>query len=660
LIVGCGHEALPPDGTIDASVPDAAPAIDLATSDLTCAQITPCGDCDPGCMLFTLGPIYGKRFPLWRDQTPDPAESDFWILPADDGSLYGRVHCGPSPSVWAPNPSDWNRGTISKINISSGEEARYFTVGCTGGTAACDGTNGCCAADDEPSFQARANAMPAPPRQPVQLQSNGPSRTIFGDEDLWIANRAIGGQPSVTRISDDLSRCPDRNGDFRLQTSRDVDGDGIIETDCNGDGQPDDLASVAAMPCTNGMAQEFFGLDDECLIATTNIGAPNDDARALAPDWSSAHLWAGTADGRIRRVDWHTGQITEEQSLPAGCHPFGAVTDIDNFAWWVTLDDGVLCYSDAADGSRSGVARAPAFAVAGSGITVDEFGDKVWLGGQGSSDAFRYAPDRKGGFATIGNGHWTQVTDAGKTAGAGGGGLGVTALWNLDGSIALSCGNATIVRIAGPDLPPTTADAIFDGSAFPAVSLGGNVAAGISMARDGNVWALSPTASLAVRVPLDQKTMLVAPDLSSPPKNGRRSPAGDRFLLTGDQASTPGTDGYSNFGTWPVIVDCFTAPHYEYVVTGCGDHATHWSTITWDGDVPQNSFIYVSVGVGTTPSPDQTWTYTPDGLAPSPIDFSSLMLPNDQIGARLRLHISLESYNPATLKGLSVAYRCAP
>jgi hypothetical protein len=148
------------------------------------------------------------------------------------------------------------------------------------------------------------------------------------------------------------------------------------------------------------------------------------------------------------------------------------------------------------------------------------------------------------------------------------------------------------------------------------------------------------------------------PDLSSPPKNGLRSPAGDRFPLAGDQASTPGTDGYGAFGTAPVISDCFTSPHYEYVVSGCGDHATHWSRIVLDADVPPNSDIEAEIGVGTTPSPDQTWTFAPSPLGS--IDFPSLALPNDQTGARLQVRILFQTNNPAAvLKGISVAYRCA-
>src|SRR5439155_24599380 len=109
-----------------------------------------------------------------------------------------------------------------------------YTITCGASQAACDGKSGCCAADDLPSYQARKMGQPAPPRQAVQLIGNSPSRTAVDfNGDLWIANRAPGGQASITRLASDASCCPDRNHDGKLQTSSDVNGDGLIETDCN-------------------------------------------------------------------------------------------------------------------------------------------------------------------------------------------------------------------------------------------------------------------------------------------------------------------------------------------------------------------------------------------------------------------------------------------
>ncbi|MSP63255.1 MAG: hypothetical protein EXR72_23520 [Myxococcales bacterium] len=43
-----------------------------------------------------------------------------------------------------------------------------------------------------------------------------------------MANRAPGGQPSLTKIAAWSSECVDRNGNKTIDTSSDVDGDGLI------------------------------------------------------------------------------------------------------------------------------------------------------------------------------------------------------------------------------------------------------------------------------------------------------------------------------------------------------------------------------------------------------------------------------------------------
>jgi hypothetical protein len=88
-----------------------------------------------------------------------------------------------------------------------------------------------------------------------------------------------------------MSDCRDRNGNGKIDTSRDLDGNGIITTDCNHNNIPDDLLDVTSTvpspnpnnvgPCVAGEMQEFFGLDDECVLFTTNTGAPGGTGRPL-------------------------------------------------------------------------------------------------------------------------------------------------------------------------------------------------------------------------------------------------------------------------------------------------------------------------------------------------------------------------------------------
>ena len=67
--------------------------------------------------------------------------------------------------------------------------------------------------------------------QAVQITANNPSRTAVDfNGDIWVANRAFGGQSSVTKIANDLTECADRNGTPGLQTSSDVNGEASRHT----------------------------------------------------------------------------------------------------------------------------------------------------------------------------------------------------------------------------------------------------------------------------------------------------------------------------------------------------------------------------------------------------------------------------------------------
>ena len=238
------------------------------------AMLNPCGDRDPHCMSASVGPPGGK-FPLHTDPIKDPNAGDDGVGRDANGYLgLDQAHAS-FHYLWVANSEDWGRGTVSKLSSQSIREvARYLTVTCsslaTGSKQMCDGTRGCCARDDVGRWAARKMGTPEPAHVAVQLPSNNPSRTAIDfNGDLYVANRAFGGQSSVTRIANDNANCIDRNKSGRIDTSGDVNGDGVIQTDCNANGIIDDLDDVMGAPCGNGMRQEFFGLDDECILWTT-------------------------------------------------------------------------------------------------------------------------------------------------------------------------------------------------------------------------------------------------------------------------------------------------------------------------------------------------------------------------------------------------------
>src|SRR5437879_5575885 len=82
---GCGHLALP-GLELDAGARDGG-GRDLAVEEADaapCAETNACGDCDDGCMVFSLGPSHGSDFPLQTDPMPDPAQSDDGGVIRDD------------------------------------------------------------------------------------------------------------------------------------------------------------------------------------------------------------------------------------------------------------------------------------------------------------------------------------------------------------------------------------------------------------------------------------------------------------------------------------------------------------------------------------------------------------------------------------------------
>ena len=105
---------------------------------------------------------------------------------------------------------------------------------------------------------------------------NYPSRTgIDLNGDMFVANRAFGGQPSVTKIYN--RDCQDRNGDGRIQTSQDVNGNNVID---------------------RNDPNEFFGQNDECYAWTEAVGRNGGTARALAIDSGDGqnpygNVWVG-------------------------------------------------------------------------------------------------------------------------------------------------------------------------------------------------------------------------------------------------------------------------------------------------------------------------------------------------------------------------------
>jgi len=275
-----------------------------------------CGDWDPQCMEWNIGPDNGKPFSLPSDPMPDPMAGGSGVGRNPQGYLTLDQTQASFHFIWLAQDSD---GSVSKVDSKTMKEvARYKTYTCfslpKGSTQACDGQgNGCCALDSEPQYQARKNKQADPGPQNVQKSSNSPSRTAVDfNGDLFVHNRAFGGQASLTKIANDVTGCRDRNKDGKITTSYDANKNGRIDIN-----DP----------------TEFPGENDECIIWTTNHGSNNAVGRPLglgagAIDAGPSDAWAGEyTTGRFLRIDGVQGKIKADVQLLGGCNPYGLAVD---------------------------------------------------------------------------------------------------------------------------------------------------------------------------------------------------------------------------------------------------------------------------------------------------------------------------------------------
>jgi hypothetical protein len=458
-------------------------------------------------------------------------------------SSPGEQTAASSAYLWTANDADYGTGTVSKIAeqpFASGakyrEVARYASVTCQSdplngskegaifsatppATLCADGTHGCCSRAET---IAGANGM----HQPVNLIQNRPIRTAIDmNGDMWVVNAANGDtsrQSSITLIAGSLERCVERNGIAGIQTSSDANGDGIIETDCNNNGVADDLSDVnAGAACLPGHVQEFYGLDDECIVFTANIGAVGDVARALALGKGATNsappdAWVGTyANGTFYRIDATTGAIKNSVTLVphAGLasHPYGAVIDEFGILWAenVASDGGcttgcVFYFDTGAVASQDAIALPGGLAISGfNGIALDGYRgagglvQQIWFGAYGDYGAYRYRPVRSAGFAAIRNGTWAlgQVKGTGQIASARG-----VALDNRNPAYAwVALDGGGVGRIAA-DMPDGANVFSTAGNLFPTNQ---PLTVGTGVAASGDVWAVNLGSSTLTHFSVD-------------------------------------------------------------------------------------------------------------------------------------------------------------
>jgi hypothetical protein len=671
-IIGCsrnpgsggGDAKDPPDMVFTFPVPDLAGA-DIAGNN----ENNACGDQDPSCTDNGFGPAAGQPFPLPTDKPADPNVGGSGVSRDKNGYLKLDSTSAAFNFAWTANTEDWGHGTVSKFDTKTVREvARYFTVTCqslpTGSRAQCDGANGCCAKDSYPQWQNRKNNMAQGPYQQVEMTHvNRPSRTAIDfDGTMWVANRALyqqGAQSSVTKIANDVAECLDRNKNGKVETSRDVNGDGIIQTDCNNNGQPDDLLDVKNAPCANGLGQEFYGYDDECILLTTNTGGLDAYGRPLAlgpgaQDFGPSDVWAGLFNTKqVFRIDGTTGLYKAEVNLP--CAPYGFVIDASSIGWAANLGPAG-CYWDTKNPQSTANIRQTNLGQSSYGIGIDR-DQNIWFGGT----AARYTPVRNKGFADLGQGFWTVFS------GINGSGVAVDSR-NANAYFAYFAGSK-LYQVPASTIPlPNGQDVSVQAGGFPSVNVDSS-GKGAGVASDGNIIVTSGSYPGITRVVVDAMGMMTQPMLNQAPMGNNLCPTGDNCRNVDRQNANMQPYTYSDYTGFGLRT--FTRPKgsYTYVQKGCIQNdgtpngETKWLSVVFDADVPLNTLLSVKARSGNTPMPDQTWgMWTPDfQVSPADMVNGMALVPNEKDSGYIQVEFdftSMAKNSTPALKEFHILHEC--
>jgi hypothetical protein len=510
--------------------------------------------------------------------------------------------------MWIANDTT---GWVSKYDTRTGREVgRYWSVM----------PKDCANSAGPPCAGGNVHGMQA-------TQSWHPSRTaldLYGD--MYVANRGIGKQGSVTKIANDTASCIDRNGNGTIETSRDLNGDGQISTTAS-DGEMI-IPSDPANPNTY----------DECVLWTKPLGDANATdvaGRALAVaagiEGSAGDVWAGIYfERRMYKLSSANGELMPVSpggpsyvEVPFG--PYGAIVDRLQRLWVVEPGSARLALIDTVSGTLVNGNIANTSECQAYGIGIDGK-NRVWLPGW-TLGAYACRYDHS-------TGTWTKFdfTAARSQTGSAfewGRGIAVDAM----GRVFMSgYGGATaqLIRFdseTGAIIPFGAAQFIDMSDA----STGGSI--GVGLDGDGNPWINNQSGN-ASRV--DNMTGAIT-----------RTPQQPAGLYT-----------YSDFTGYQLRN--FTAPRgtYRKDFEAC-DADNTWQSLTWDALTPANTTLQVFVKAANTLADLNSTTLVRYGpFTTSPVDLVQAGVPRTRF---LRVEFVLRSVDGQTspvLRGFDLKWQC--
>ena len=260
------------------------------------------------------------------------------ILPADiqaqgnhngllfeNGEMRVSEQVSTFPILWVANASE---ASVSKIDTNTGVElARYWTF--------------------FPEAAGRSPwSGPAPSRTAVDSRGN-----------VYVANRHFDNRPpSVLKIFNE--EAVDHAGDGRVNTSRNQDGEGMIDPE----------TEMMPLVDTNNTGRvDPEDLQDDRIAWHVTVGNPGDLGRSLCID-NDGQIWLGMYNGRAYyQLDSETGEVLQGPIDTEGHTPYGCLIDGDGMLWSASLGsdlgqlntntgEWVARHSHAGMGSNYGIA----------------------------------------------------------------------------------------------------------------------------------------------------------------------------------------------------------------------------------------------------------------------------------------------------------------
>lgn len=494
-----------------------------------------CGDCDPRCRLAGYG-IGQGRVPF--QPTGDNALN---VDLDNDGRAQLSTSQIESKFAWfvASYGGNNNEDQVYKIDTSTGDQVGRYRVG------------------DNPSRTA--------------LDSKG---------NVYIANR---GSENVTKIANYTEicanpgpngenlrycECVDKNGNKRIDTARDSNGNGKID---NNELFP--YNTNGAIYSTNARST------DECVVWQTNHGTQGYYPRALVID-ADGDPWVGNWAGTPYFYHLRASDGATLQSIRMHTQSYGAVIDQNGILWAVNRSSDLQSI-DTNTGQRGTVLRSHPSNYESYGMGLDPRG-RVWIGSiWGDRFVHRYDPGSNPNYNNVNTNNWYSPYISGRRDSRG-----ITA--HSDGTMWVThwASSRPITLVTGFDMNMdqygNPADAIRKSVSVNRGQCDGVL--GIGVGANENLWvACYYTNSTAVFA----------------------------------KAATNTTINYHPIGTSPYtysdftgsIRDQFTAPvgYYAQIFEACPNATlADWDKIRWDANIPANTSIEIKVHLGNTYGEVQT------------------------------------------------------